>query len=439
MPDSINKIILLVDDAPDTIEVLKRNLESKDYTVFVSYSVQEAIKVLKKAHIDLVITDYKMPGATGFELIRHVKENYKETEIMMITGYATIEGAVNAVKSGAEEYLSKPFTDEELYKAVERAFHKLELKLKSSGEFIDDEKYSCIMGSGAKAQKLKKEIKSASKTLGIIFITGSQGTEIDETALCIHRLSEKINNRFLVLDFETINGKKAIKELSGYELKKPHKSFQPGFLDLTSGGTLYLKNIELADELCMKYLLKFIKSKNSPKSKSVKKDNSTRNLIFGSEVDLQDFVKAGKFSEELYYHISVNRIEIPSLKDRKEDIPGIIYQLINYFSGNYFVPKISFSDYAIKLLCDYEWTNNFKELKALIKFLSLTFPGKLIDAPDLPAIIKSSFSENLVYNKTLLEIETEYIKGVLKSVNNNKSKAAQILNLDRKTIREKLK
>ena len=154
MTDLYRKKILLVDDAPDTIEVLKRNLESKDYVVFFSYSVQEAIRVIKKERIDLVITDYKMPGATGFELIRFVKENYKETEIMMITGYATIEGAVNAVKSGAEEYLSKPFTDEELYKAVERAFHKLNLRLSIKKEQTEEDNFEGIWGTGLKAVKL---------------------------------------------------------------------------------------------------------------------------------------------------------------------------------------------------------------------------------------------------------------------------------------------
>ncbi len=439
MTDSESKKILLVDDAPDTIEVLKRNLESKGNIVFTSYSVQEAIKVLKKVAVDLVITDYKMPGATGFELIRHVKENYKETEIMMITGYATIEGAVNAVKSGAEEYLSKPFTDEELYKAVERAFHKLELRLSATKDFNEDEKFEGIWGSGRKAQKLKKEIKTASKNSEPLLITGSQGTETDETAISIHRLSNRSSKRFLTIDFETVNGKNAIRELDGYERKKPDKSFQPGFLDLTSGGTLYLKNIEFADEGCQKYLLKLIKSESRKQAKPETKGNYARKLLFSSEVDLQELIKADKFNEDLYFLISKYRIEIPALKERKEDITVIIHQLINYFSEKYYKPKISFSDYAINLLTEYEWTNNYREIKSLIKFLTLSFPGKIIDAPDLPAIIKSSISENRVYNKTLLEIEQEYVKGVLKSVNNNKSKAAKILNLDRKTIREKLK
>ena len=125
MPTSKKTCILIVDDCADTVEILRRNLLSKKYQVATAASVAEALRVLETAPVDLVVTDLKMPGASGLELIRHVCENCRNTEIMMITGYASVEGAVEAVKTGAEEYLSKPFTDEELFSAVERALAKL--------------------------------------------------------------------------------------------------------------------------------------------------------------------------------------------------------------------------------------------------------------------------------------------------------------------------
>lgn len=430
--------ILLVDDAPDTIEVLKRNLENKNYEVYISYSVQEAIKILKKEKINLVITDYKMPGANGFELIKYVKENHRNTEVMMITGYATIEGAVNAVKSGAEEYLSKPFTDEELYKAVERALTKLNIRLSDEADISDDEFFGGIWGKSERVIRIRKEIKCTANKPEPVLIIGPPGTEIDETAYSIHSKSDRKKYRFCEIDFERFNGKNALKELSGFKLKKSNNN-SPGLIELSDKGTLYFKNINYADDIVIKFIFAFLKT---GKYSSIKKNRCmsySGKLLFGTETELQELFNKGKLSSEFFLQISKCKIMIPSLKDRHEDIPLIAAKLAGYFSVRYSVQEIKLSSSAIRLLLEYEWINNSAEIKSLIKFLTLNSAGKIIDAPDLPAIMKSGISESRVYDKTLGEIEKDYIKNVLNSVRNNKSKAAEILGIDRKTIREKLK
>lgn len=190
--------ILVVDDAPDTLEVLQRNLTSQGYQVLTAPAVVEAIEILKSVRIDLVITDLKMPGISGLDLVRHVRENYRDIEVMMMTGYATINGAVEAVKTGAEEYLAKPFTDEELYAAVKRSMEKLRLKM--AGQLIAEEpldnNYGMI-GESAPMRKIFSTIKKAASTIATVLITGESGTGKELVARAIHYNSPRSSASFV--------------------------------------------------------------------------------------------------------------------------------------------------------------------------------------------------------------------------------------------------
>ena len=179
--------ILVVDDAVDTLEVLERNLSLKGYRVFTSTNVSDAIGILEGAKIDLVIADYKMPKINGLDLIRYVRENLSDVEVMMITGYASIEGAVEAIKTGAEEYLPKPFTDEELYSAVERVLEKLNLRRTGTldSSHTGPAPYGLI-GKSPAMQKVLNAIVKAAQTHATLFVTGESGTGKDLVARAIH-------------------------------------------------------------------------------------------------------------------------------------------------------------------------------------------------------------------------------------------------------------
>jgi len=190
--------ILVVDDAPQTLEVIQRNLTLQNYVVYTAPGVEEAIRILESTLIDLVITDLKMPKVSGLDLIRHVRENFKNTEVMMITGYATIEGAVKAVKTGAEEFLAKPFTDEELISAVKRALSKLRANRSGNGEITKkpEAKYG-LLGESKNMREVYRAISKVAATSANVLITGESGTGKELVARAIHYNSSRSSAPFI--------------------------------------------------------------------------------------------------------------------------------------------------------------------------------------------------------------------------------------------------
>lgn len=426
--------IVLVDDSPDTLEVLKRNLERKGYKVITFLNANSAIKYLKKDNADIVITDYKMPGASGFDLLKFVNDNLKETETLMITGYPSIEGAVKAMKTGAEEYLSKPFTDEELYSAVERTINILNRKkLYNEKTKPEDNSIFNVSGKSLIMKKVLRLINKASLNDKPVFITGEFGTEISSVAHAIHYLSKRKLEPFITFSFSETPEKFVIKSLFG------SKNSNNSILELSSNGTLYLENIEQASMDVQKKLLKIIKTNKFTSLNSNIQQKVNFRIIASSYSNIIEKIKRLEFKEALYVSLNQNSIEIPSLKQRGDDIIQYIHQMFQNFKKESGKSDIRLSERAIEVLKNYNYPGNLLELKYLMKSVIDNSDEKIIDAPDIPSLVRFSELPEPNFTRTLFEVEKHYIRGVLQLVKNNKSKAAKILDIDRKTIREKMR
>jgi two-component system response regulator HydG len=439
---SKKECILAVDDAPTTLEVLERNLTTQGYRVFTAQSVPEAITILKTTPVELVITDLKMPGVSGLDLIRHVRENFKETEVIMITGYPTVEGAVKAVKTGAEEYLTKPFTDEELLSAVRRAMDKLHVRLAASPRWLQriPATYGLIAESEAMHPVFDLLAKAAS-TSATVLISGESGTGKELIARAIHYSSPRNSAPFVPVNCGAIPEDLLESELFGH-VKGAFTGAtetRAGFFQTADGGTIFLDEISETSLSMQVKLLRVLQDKEVCMVGSTRSRKVDVRILASTNKDLLHLVKNGGFRDDLFFRLNVITIDIPPLRKRGNDILLLAHHFVKQFSEESGKPTPRFSDEALQVLRNYHWPGNVRELENVIQRLVVMTDGTLIEVPDLPSLMRFSALRGEGFNRTLAEVETEYIRNVLASVDGNKTRAAEILGIDRKTLREKLK
>lgn len=436
--------ILVVDDTADTLEVIQRNLESNNYRVFTSDNAPEALKVLDSFPIDLVITDLKMPGYTGIELIKYIREHYKDIECMMITGYATVKSAVEAMKSGAVEFLSKPFTDEELLSAVHQALERKKYyKICTDSNEVEANQFEKfgLIGESDSMKKVYRAINKVSLTNANVLITGESGTGKELVARAIHYSSSRSTAPFIPVNCGGIPENLLESELFGFVKGAFTGAFETraGFFQTADGGTIFLDEISETSMAMQVKLLRVLQDKEVcmvGANRAIKVDVR---IIAATNKDLANLVKKGSFREDLYFRLNVITIDIPPLRERGDDIILLINNLARKYSKEYGIQMPRFTDKALDLMRRYHWHGNVRELENIIQRVVLMAENETIDAPDLPDIMKFPSIKEVGFNRTLEEVELEYIKNVLKSVDGNRTLAAKILGIDRKTLREKLK
>ncbi len=436
------KQILVVDDTLITLEILQRNLETKGYQIFTAQNVAEALSVLEVKNIDLVITDYKMPNVTGLDLIKHIRENYKNTEVMMITGYASIEGAVHAIKAGAEEYLAKPFTDEELFKAVKKALDRSKLRQTWQKSALTE--YSTtygIIGKSEVMQNVFNQIKKAASTSATVLISGESGTGKELVARAIHYSNRKASAPFVPVNCGGVPEGLLESELFGY-VKGAFtgaNETRAGFFLTADGGTIFLDEISNTSLSMQAKLLRVLQNKEVYMVGSSRAQIVNVRIIAATNKDLHKLVEKGLFREDLFYRLYVISLDLPPLRDRDDDIMLLIHNLTTKFANEFGKAKPQFSKDTLKALRNYHWPGNVRELENVIQRLVAMTDGELIEATDLPSIMRFSAYGKVALRKTLAEVEVDHIRNVLSTAQGNKTKAAEILGIDRKTLREKLK
>jgi two-component system response regulator HydG len=434
--------LLVVDDAPHTLEVLQRNLTAKGYQVFTAKSVAEAIRILETTTVDLVITDLKMPKVSGIDLVRHVRENFKETEVMMITGYPTIEGAVKAIKTGAEEYLTKPFTDEELFSAVRRTLDKLHMRQVGEARLQKMPKAPYgLIGQSEAMRKVFNAIAKTASTSATVLITGESGTGKELVARSIHYSSSRASAPFVPVNCGGIPEGLLESELFGH-VKGAFTGAtesRAGFFQTADGGTIFLDEISDTSLSMQAKLLRVLQDKEVYMVGASRSRKVDVRIIAATNKDLAGLVRKEVFREDLFFRLNVITIIMPPLRERGDDILVLAHHFVAKYAKEFGKPTPKLSDDALQVLRNYHWPGNVRELENVVQRLVVMTDGDLIEVSDLPSLMRFSALRETGLNRTLAEVETEYIRNVLASVNGNKTKAAEILGIDRKTLREKLK
>jgi len=431
--------ILAVDDSADALELIKRHLQPAGFKVITAESPETAFRLLKETAFDLVITDMKMPGASGLEVVRHVRANYREPAVLMITGYPSIGSAVEAMRLGAEDYLAKPFTKKELLEAVRSALSKQSARKQASPRASAP---AGIIGHSAPMQAVFAAIEKAAAVRANVLITGESGTGKELAARAIHYLSDRAAHPFVPVNCGGIPENLLESELFGH-MKGAFtgaNETRAGFFQTSSKGTIFLDEVGETSAGMQVKLLRVLQEKEICMVGSAKPQKIDVRIIAGTNKNLRGLIAAGRFREDFFYRLNVINIELPPLRERGKDV----LLLVRYFSAKYAeemgrtVPQ--YSDRALEILSGYSWPGNIRELENLVQRLMAMVDSDFIDAPDLPAGMRSEcFSEATGLDRTLAQVEAEHIRNVLAGVSGNKTKAAKILGIDRKTLREKLK
>ncbi len=433
--------ILIVDDSPETVELIRRHLEPRGYEIFTSHNVRTAIKTMNSVHPDLVITDLRMPDQNGIHLVRHIKENHKDMGVLVITGYPSIEGAVESIREGAEEYLVKTFTDKELFAAVDRALGKVLLLRKGQSRLPVEHNAYGIIGESQEMQKVFKAIGKVQKTKATVLITGESGTGKELVARAIHYGTHSPATPFIAVNCGGIPDSLLESELFGYA-KGAFTGAQEnrqGFFQVAHGGTIFLDEISNTSLSMQAKLLRVLQEKEFYMVGSKVAEKVNVRVIAATNVSLPQLVKQKLFREDLYYRLNVITIDLPPLRQRGDDIMLLARYFLNKYSQEISRPPLKLTEKALSVLKKYPWPGNVRELQNLMHSLVVMNEDAVIDVPDLPDSLRFSALGPADVGRTLEQAEHEYIKSVLSVTQNNISKAAEILGITRKTLREKMK
>ncbi|MDQ7825978.1 MAG: sigma-54 dependent transcriptional regulator [Candidatus Eremiobacteraeota bacterium] len=435
--------IMVVDDALDTREVIERNLSSAGHRVYSASSVHEAIELLKATEFDLVITDLKMPRVSGLDLIRYVRENHRDMEIMMITGYPSIEGAVNAVKTGAEEYLAKPFTDEELFSAVGRLVERHHVKMMlRKGKEGSLPAFQGLIGESESMRKVFSVILKAAATSATVLVHGESGTGKELVARAIHYQSPRASSPFVPVNCGAIPETLMESELFGH-VKGAFTGAtesRAGFFQTADGGTIFLDEIGNTSPAMQARLLRVLQDGEVCMVGSSRPRKVDVRIVAATNKELGTLVQKSLFREDLFFRLNVVSIKMPPLRERGDDIIILSRHFARRFAreiGRKGEPLLSHG--LLRVLRGYSWPGNVRELENIMQQLLVLSESDELVVPDLPAHMRYTVPQGEMVEKTLAELEHEHIAKTLAHAGGNKTRAAEILGIDRKTLREKLK
>jgi two-component system, NtrC family, response regulator HydG len=433
--------ILVVDDSPDTLEVLARNLGGLGYSVLTAKDAREAIALLESGPVDLVVTDFRMPGVDGIDLTRHVRENHRDTAVVMITGYGSIDNAVRAMKSGAGEYLAKPFTEAELAAAVHRSLERLAANRLGHGRGPAVPRApQGMLGQSARMQPVFALVDKAAAVSAPVIVTGESGTGKEMVARAIHYCGPRASAPFVAVNCGAIPEQLIESELFGYVKGSFTGADQSraGYFQTAERGTIFLDEVAETSPAMQVKLLRAVQDGEIAMIGSRKAIKVDVRIIAATNKDLASLVERGTFREDLYYRLAVISIPLPPLRERGEDVFILASHFVSRYAQEYGKPQPRLGDLAVEALRRYSWPGNVRELQNTVQRLVLLSERPVLEAADLPELMRFSAPTGRGLDRTLAAVEAEHISAVLASVGGNRSKAARILGIDRKTLSSRL-
>ncbi|MCO7186535.1 MULTISPECIES: sigma-54-dependent transcriptional regulator [Tenacibaculum] len=437
------KNILLVEDDVTFSNMLKHFLERHKYVVEVSYTIKNASTLLKENSYNLIFTDLRLPDGNGIDLLKQSKNTDSDIPVVLMTSYAEVSTAVQAMKQGAFDYISKPFNPDEVLEVINNA---LEVKTEQITEpKKEDKKVSnshIVTGISAASKSLYEHIHLVAPTDMSVLITGESGTGKEVVASTIHTQSLRKDKPFIAVDCGAIPKEIASSEFFGHQKGSFTGAINDkiGHFEAANGGTLFLDEVGNLNYESQVQLLRALQERKIKPVGSSKEIMVDIRLITATNEDLLSAVEKGNFREDLYHRLNEFSIKVPNLNDRKDDL--ILYADFFLEKANKQLNKsiVGFSHEVLTLFQQYNWPGNLRELSNVIKRATLLSQTEIIEKEVLPEELKNTEDQYSIPNEfSTKENEKKLIIRALHEAKNNKTKAAKLLNITRKTLYNKLK
>lgn len=438
--------ILIIDDEDNIRNGLATNFELEDYEVKTASNGQEGLDLIAKGDIDLVITDLRMDGISGEEVVKRVTTETPGIPVIVLTGHGSIDAAVEAMKSGAYDFLTKPLNLDQLNLIVKRALENRELSLQHKLLKEEIESSACLeqmIGRSAEMQKVFSMIKKVAPAKASVLITGESGVGKELVANAIHNLSGRKDKAFIKVHCAALSESLLESELFGHEkgAYTGADSMQKGRFELAHGGTIFLDEIGEINQNVQIKILRVLQEKTFERVGGEKSISVDVRIVAATNKNLEEEVKAGRFREDLYYRLNVVHLKVPSLKERKDDLPLLIDSFIKKFAAENEKEIIGIDSKAKAALLKYDWPGNIRQLQNCIESSVVMSNGKQIKLEDLPLSVSEYTGQEAIsipMGISLEDAEKIIIMQNLSANKGNKSKTADVLGIGRKTLHRKL-
>lgn len=438
--------ILIIDDEDNIRNGLATNFELEDYEVKTASNGQEGLDLIAKGDIDLVITDLRMDGISGEEVVKRVTTETPGIPVIVLTGHGSIDAAVEAMKSGAYDFLTKPLNLDQLNLIVKRALENRELSLQHKLLKEEIESSACLeqmIGRSAEMQKVFSMIKKVAPAKASVLITGESGVGKELVANAIHNLSGRKDKAFIKVHCAALSESLLESELFGHEkgAYTGADSMQKGRFELAHGGTIFLDEIGEINQNVQIKILRVLQEKTFERVGGEKSISVDVRIVAATNKNLEEEVKAGRFREDLYYRLNVVHLKVPSLKERKDDLPLLIDSFIKRFAAENEKEIIGIDSKAKAALLKYDWPGNIRQLQNCIESSVVMSNGNQIKLEDLPLSVSEYTGQEAIsipMGISLEDAEKIIIMQNLSANKGNKSKTADVLGIGRKTLHRKL-
>jgi DNA-binding NtrC family response regulator len=446
MPEAAR--VLVVDDEINIREAMSAILRDEGYEVSAAASAEEAMALLGGDCFQVVVSDMRMDGQSGLDLLRWIRENCPETEVILLTAYGSVEGAVEAMKMGAYDYLCKPVDRRRLSLLIEKALEKQRLSAENRNlrrRLSLKEEFSNIIGGSGRMRQIFKVISEVAPTNATVLITGESGTGKELAARAIHSRSNRRSGPFITLNCGALPDTLLESELFGYEKGAftGAAGMKTGRIEMASGGTLFLDEIGDMTPKTQVDLLRVLQDRELRRLGGTKVIKVDVRFIAATNKDLATEIAEKRFREDLYYRLNVVPIAMPALRDRKEDIPVLMQAFLEEFCRLHQKETKKVADRTMELMLRHTWPGNVRELRNVAERMVLLSHSDTLEPRDLPGSIRREHNDRpeitIPLDQPLEQIEKTVISSVFSRITRNRRLAAQTLGISLRALHYKIR